>query len=478
VDGEDRRVTGLAIDSRRVTAGDLFAALPGSRADGRAFIAEAQRRGAAALLLPADPDARPSALELPCLLCARPRAAASHAAQLLAGDPTASLTLLGVTGTNGKSTCVHLLQHLLGGEGESWGLLGTLHFDAAGSPEPSTHTTPDPVSLARLLAASLAAGRVGVIMEVSSHALDQDRVAGCRFAGALYTNLSRDHLDYHGDMARYLAAKTRLLEHLAVGAPVLANADDDGLAPLRAGSGDRLLTYGHAAGADYRIEDAVLSAGGSCFVLRWAQGRAAFATALPGPFNLMNAAGSLALALARGADPARLAARLPGFAGVAGRMESLALPGGPRVIIDFAHSPDAVQKVLAACRSLLPPGGRLIALLGAGGDRDRGKRPLMAAALQAGADLAILTSDNPRSEDPERILDEMAAGLDASRAPWRRVTDRWDAIALALAESRPADLVVILGKGHETTQEIAERKLPFIDREVAASLWRERGGAA
>ncbi|MBN2171128.1 MAG: UDP-N-acetylmuramoyl-L-alanyl-D-glutamate--2,6-diaminopimelate ligase [Candidatus Krumholzibacteriota bacterium] len=466
----------LAIDSRAVAPGALFAALPGSHADGRAFIGDALARGAGSLLLPAEATPPP---DVPCLLCARPREAAGRAAQLLAGDPTRRLRLLGVTGTNGKSTCVHLLQWLLDEPGAPWGRLGTLAFAAGAAARPSTHTTPDPVALAALLAESVADGRAGVAMEVSSHALDQDRVAGCRFAGVLATNLSRDHLDYHGTLEAYFAAKARLLDLRAPGAPALLNADDPWFARLLAGGatgeGPR-LGYGRGAGADYRCEPLASGLAGSRFRLHGPGGAREFASPLPGAFNLDNAAGCLALALALGAGADDLAGRLACFPGVPGRLERVELAGGPAAVVDYAHTPDAVAKVLAALRPLCR--GSLVVVLGAGGDRDRGKRPLMGAAAQRGADRVWLTSDNPRGEDPAAILAEMEKGMDPAAGSWQKEVDRARAIGAALAACGPEDLIAVLGKGHEEYQEIDGRRRSFSDREVLRAAWRERGGSA
>jgi UDP-N-acetylmuramoyl-L-alanyl-D-glutamate--2,6-diaminopimelate ligase len=461
--GADPPVTDIAIDSRRVAAGDLFAALPGSAMDGRDFIPQAIERGAAALLLPDDtPAAR---FALPLLRCAQPRRAAGLAAQALADDPSRSLSVLGVTGTNGKSSCVHLLQALL----PNYDLLGTLRCEVGGLSQQASHTTPDPVTLAGHLAGSRDAGREGLAMEVSSHALDQDRVAGVEYAGVLYTNLSRDHLDYHGDMKQYLAAKARLLGLRRTGAPALINMDDPAFVDLISAAGT--LTYGRAEGADYRLQDERHGPAGCRFRLRTPDGVIEVSSPLHGSFNAMNVAGVLALTLELGRDPAELLPRLAAFPGLPGRMEAVELAGGPAAIVDFAHSPDAVARVLDACRPLCK--GRLVALLGAGGNRDRGKRPLMAAAAQARADLVILTSDNPRDEDPVAILDDMERGMDDSGASWHKEVDRAAAIRLALNHCGPDDFLALLGKGHETGQEIAGTILPFGDVDELRRAWAE-----
>ncbi|MCP4548908.1 MAG: UDP-N-acetylmuramoyl-L-alanyl-D-glutamate--2,6-diaminopimelate ligase [bacterium] len=472
--GEDLELAGIAIDSRQVRSGDLFAALPGvgvhGRLDGRDFIPQALERGAAALLLPTGSAAPPN---VPHLLCQEARLAAGMIAQIMADDPSRKLKLLGVTGTNGKSTCVHLLHHLLDHADESWGVLGTLRYEAGGETMESTHTTPDPVSLARLLAAAVDAGQAGMAMEVSSHALDQHRVAGCAFAGVMFTNISRDHLDYHGDMEGYFAAKRRLLTLRAEGAPVLLNQDDIRLAELHSMGGGGLYTYGRHAAADYRITAEEHSAAGSVFTLCHPGGETRFRTALPGMFNVSNAAGALALAISLGAEPLRLASRLATFAGVPGRMEMLQLEDGPVVVIDFAHTPDAVEKILAACRPLCS--GKLIALFGAGGEKDEGKRPLMGQAAQAVTDDVWLTSDNPRGEDPDAILAAIEKGMDQSAGSWHKEVDRARAIGLALESCGAGDMLVLLGKGHERTQEIEGRFQPFNDLEVAQTAWLEIG---
>jgi UDP-N-acetylmuramoyl-L-alanyl-D-glutamate--2,6-diaminopimelate ligase len=475
--GQDLIPQGIEIDSRQVEPGSIFAAIVGSTLDGRRFIPGALAAGASALLLTAtaEPGDREMIPEnIPRLLCADPRKCAGLIAQILAGEPARSLELLGVTGTNGKSTCVHLMGHLEDGPRHRWGVLGTLRFDAGGETEPSSHTTPDPINLARLLARSMAAGYHGVAMEVSSHALDQDRVAGCSFSGVLMTNVSRDHLDYHGDMDSYLAAKGRILEARRPGAPGVLNRDDARLAGLLERGGEQLVSFGRHRDADFRITDEENLPGGSGFKLSWDGGEHRFQVGLVGAFNISNVAGVLALLISLGRSPELLAASLIEFGGVPGRMETVTLPGGPRVIIDFAHTPDAVAKVLAAARPLCR--GRLLAILGAGGDRDRGKRALMGQALQQGCDIPWLSSDNPRSEDPAQILDDMEKGMDPAADRWRRDVDRGRAIGLALAECTAEDMLVILGKGHEETQEIGGQFIPFSDKGKVLSAWREMGG--
>lgn len=467
VTGTDVQLSGVALDSRLVVPGDLFAALPGSRLDGRRFIDDAIQRGAVALLVAEGED---GAAPLPCMVSASARADAARAAHGLAGDPGAALELVGVTGTNGKTTTAWLLQHILGSEPDSFGCLGTVSFRTGTGAHASTHTTPDPVSLARLLAEMRDGGRVGASLEVSSHALAQDRVAGIRFAGVAFTNLSRDHLDYHGSLDAYLAAKLLLLRYLRDGAPVVFPSDDPAFAPAIAGR-PGALAFGRDSAADVRILVEDHRPDGSRLVLATPNGQLEVSSPLLGPFNASNVAAAMAVGLALGRDPEPLVARLATFGGVPGRMQRISRPGAPLVVVDYAHTPDAVAKALDACRSTCT--GRLVAVLGAGGDRDRGKRPLMGGAAQRHADVVVLTSDNPRTEDPDRILDDVAAGLEAERGTWLREVDRETAIRVAIHEGRPGDCVAILGKGHEDYQEIDGVRRPFSDVDVARAALAE-----
>ncbi len=460
----------LQIDSREVGEGDLFAALPGLKADGLDFLDQARAAGAAAVLAPKGaeiPD------EFPALFSDSARRDAGRAAHLLAGDPTTGWPLLGVTGTNGKTTSAYLLRHLLSHGGRDWGLLGSVDYKVGGRDLAASHTTPDAARLALFLAEMRAEGLTGAVMESSSHSIHQERIAGCRYAGALFTNLSRDHLDYHGDMENYFQAKRGLLAYLSPGAPAVYNLDDEYMA--RIGKlHDPAISFGRHAEADLRLVGSDCRMDGSRMQLCWRGEDLDFHSPLLGEFNLENVTGVLALCLALGHPAAELVESLRAFPGVPGRLERVAAQGGPVVLLDFAHTPDAIQKVAEACRPLCT--GELRILFGAGGDRDRGKRPLMARAAQALADRVFLTSDNPRSEDPELILDEVEAGFDASGAPWTRMADRREAIAAALNGAGEDDMVLLLGKGHETSQEIAGVKYPFDDREEALKVLGEVAG--
>jgi len=467
LEGDDGLVVrGLAIDSRRVRPGDVFAALPGSLDDGLRFVPEAISRGAVALLLP---EGVGIDVPVPCVRSPWPRRDAARAAHRLAGDPGRVLELCAVTGTNGKTTTAWLLRHLLATRIAPWGCLGTVANRWGKTTEAAVQTTPDPVSLARMLVAMRAEGMSGCALEVSSHALDQDRIAGLRFDGAVFTNLSRDHLDYHGTMDSYRAAKLRLLEHLAVAAPTAYPADDPAFASLagRAGS----VGFGHGRGADLHVDAVALRPDRTSITFSWRGGTYRAETGLVGAFNVLNVAGALALGLGLGRPLEALTERLRTFPGVPGRMQRIASGDGRRAIVDYAHTPDAIEKVLSACRELCS--GRLIVVVGAGGDRDRGKRPLMGRAAARGSDVLVLTSDNPRSEDPERILDEVASGAPHGHGEILREPDRRIAIARAASLAEPGDLVCVLGKGHEAYQEVEDVCHPFDDAEEVTSALRE-----
>jgi UDP-N-acetylmuramoyl-L-alanyl-D-glutamate--2,6-diaminopimelate ligase len=456
--------THLTADSREVRPGSLFLAVAGSQADGHAFVPEAVRRGARAVVVE-----RHVTEDVPELVVSDSRRAAAVVARAWFGDPATRLTIIGITGTNGKTTTTALVRHLLNGRGDaaSIGTLGA--FDGAGDPVTSTAgslTTPGPVDLQATFRALLDRGVRTVAMEASSHSLDQGRLDGATFSGAVFTNLTRDHLDYHGTMEAYLAAKLRLAALLVPGGVCAVNGDDPAWVPL-----DRMpgrVTFGLAPSADVRAEDEVLLAEGSRFLITGRFGRRPVELPLPGDFNIANALGAAAVALGLGVSLGEVAERLGDAPQVPGRMERLATR--PCVVLrDYAHTPDALERALRTLRPLTP--GRLIVLFGAGGDRDRGKRPLMGAVAARHADLAIVTSDNPRTEDPDRIIDDVIAGMGAA-APVR-IADRREAIARALGLARRGDTLLLAGKGHETYQVIGTVKHPFDERDLVAALVAE-----
>ncbi|MDH4351945.1 MAG: UDP-N-acetylmuramoyl-L-alanyl-D-glutamate--2,6-diaminopimelate ligase [Gemmatimonadota bacterium] len=448
-------ITAVASDSRRVTPGALFCAIEGSAMDGHAFVADAARRGAAATLV----ARRLDDVSIPQILVRDSRVAAAAAAAAWFGYPARTLQLIGVTGTNGKSTTVALIRHVLNAAGDV-GALGTLGaMDGVGGtlPDDAGLTTPGPVELQAALAALRARGVRTVVMEASSHALHQRRVHGLAFAGAVYTNLTHDHLDYHGDYDAYLAAKMLLSEQLAgAGSVEVVNADDPAWGALPTHPPARRIEFSALGAAEVHVRNLTCGPEGSSFILVCGEGRAAVVLPLVGDFNVSNALGAAAVAWGLGIPLELIAARLAAAPQVPGRLERLVRE--PFVVLrDYAHTPDALQRVLRAVRSMTA--GRVLVLFGAGGDRDRRKRAVMGEVAAREADLAIVTSDNPRTEDPERILDDIEAGLGG--VAHVRIADRREAIARALRLVQPGDTLVLAGKGHETYQVVGTTKLPF-----------------
>jgi len=455
-------LTALATDSRSVHLGSLFIAVRGSQSDGHRFVADAAARGAAAMVLEEQ-----APVALPQVIVRDGRKAAIALARAWYGNPAASLTLIGITGTNGKTTTTALVRHLLNRSGET-GSIGTLGcFDGAGESVPSgagSLTTPGPIDLQATFAALRSRGVRRVAMETSSHSLDQGRLEGLVFQGIVFTNLTRDHLDYHGTMAAYHAAKLRLLDLAAPDSAMALNADDPAWAQIPRNR--RTVTFGAAASADLRAVDLECQASGSRFRIEGRFGIREAEVPLPGDFNVWNALAAAAAGLGMELGLDAIVQRLADAPQVPGRMERIA--GTPFTVLrDYAHTPDALRRALETLRSLTP--GRLIVLFGCGGDRDRGKRPLMAQAAAAVADFTFLTSDNPRTEDPDLILDEIQAGL-PSGSPHLRITDRRMAIAAALEEGKPGDTLLLAGKGHENYQVIGTESRPFDERVVVRDL--------
>ncbi len=443
-------IADVAYDSRRVQAGTLFCCVPGAMVDGHEHAAAAVAAGAVALLVE-----RVLPLAVPQLVVPSVRSAMGPLASACFGDPSAELAVLAVTGTNGKTTTAYLQAAILAAAGHRCGLLGTVERRIGGVAEPAVRTTQEAIDLHRDLRRMVVAGDTACAVEVSSHALEQRREGGVRFASAVFTNLTRDHLDYHGDMDAYFAAKALLFDGRC---PTATNFDDP--------SGRRLaadLGYGiDAADAEVRAEAVALGADGTRFVLRSPWGDAEVATRLVGRFNVENALAAASGAGLAGVTLEAIVSGLAGLTGVPGRLEVVTTDEPFSVVVDYAHTPDALASILTALRPLVR--GRLIVVFGCGGDRDRGKRPEMAAAACALADRVVVTSDNPRSEDPEVIISEALAGADG-RA--ESVLDRAAAIRLVIAEAQPGDVIVIAGKGHEQGQDVAGVVAPFDDRAVA-----------
>ncbi len=458
-------IGGATHDSRRVRPGDLFAALPGANHHGLIFLAEALARGAAAVLTDHEPEGVP---QVPWIVSSRPRRHAALAALALAGDPQERLTLAAVTGTNGKSTVVDLLCRCLEAGGLPSGSFGTLAYRVAGEDVPAPHTTPEMTDLAPLLARLADAGGKAAAMEVSSHALAQERVLGLAFRAAVFTNLSRDHLDYHGTMEEYFHAKCRLFEeHLAPGGHRILNVDDPWGARLAGEVHPGDITYGLEGGA-VTAEDVRYGLEGTSFRLVLPGAAFPLTTRLVGPHNLSNTLAAAGAALAMGVEPAAIRAGLEGASPIPGRLEPVPAGLPFTVLVDYAHTPAGLRAVLEALRAA--GARRLVVVFGAGGDRDRGKRAPMGAAVGELADVAVVTSDNPRSEDPSAIAEAVAEGVRSAGGEPLVELDRRRAIARALELARPGDVVLIAGKGHEREQLVAGRRIPFDDRQVVLDL--------
>ena len=460
--------TGATDDSRHVRPGDLFCAVRGTRDDGHRYLKAAAAAGAVAALVEAvDPS-----FALPQVLVRDSRRATAHAAQVVFGDPGEGLTLIGVTGTNGKTTTVQLTRHLCSAR-EPAGSIGTL---GVGTPDggfaATGLTTPGPVEFTAAVASLREAGARTIAAEVSSHALRQSRVDGFVFDAAVFTNLTQDHLDYHADTEDYVRSKLRLATLVRDEGALVVNADDPAWAPLREAP-RRVETFGLRAKARWRAEDVQLLPNGSRFRLHAPADEVPVELPLVGEFNVANALAAAAAAGALGLDVRTIADRLAHAPSVPGRLERLA-ETPVLVLRDYAHTPDAIARALAAVRPLTA--GRLILVFGAGGDRDRAKRPAMGLAAAQGADHCIVTSDNPRTEDPESIVREIVAGIPAGTS-CEAVVDRRAAIARSLEQARPGDLVLLAGKGHETTQVVGTRVLPFDEREIVRELLEGRGKA-
>ena len=479
-------VRDLAYDSRRVAEGTLFFCFPGEKTDGHDFAPAAVEAGASALVVE-----RPLELDVPQARVEDARAAMAPVAAAFNGDPTSELTVAGITGTNGKTTTAFLVRHLLESAGRQCGLLGTVRQVVGGEVEEVERTTPEAIDLQRTFARMLEAGDYACAMEVSSHALVLHRADAIDFAVKVFTNLSQDHLDFHADMEDYFAAK-RLLFSAEGGAPLIeleggisvVNLDDpygQRLAgELSTGDGGDCITFSAAGGAaDLSARGVTFDPSGSRFLCMSPDGQIEVQTPLPGDFNVSNALAALGVAHALGLDLREAAEALASAEQVPGRFESIDEGQLFGVIVDYAHTPDSLENVLGAARRLT--GGRLISVFGCGGDRDREKRPLMGRAGAELSDLAVVTSDNPRSEDPGAIIEQIREGIPESPPAEVLVdADRRAAIASALGRAEQGDLVVIAGKGHEQGQEFEDgRKIPFDDREVARDELRKlRTGSA
>jgi UDP-N-acetylmuramoyl-L-alanyl-D-glutamate--2,6-diaminopimelate ligase len=465
------RVTGVGSDSRTLAPGEVFLAYPGERSDGRRHIADAIARGAAGVAWERAGFAWSAQPAVPNVPVDGLRSLAGPLAHEVYGRPSEKLWIIGVTGTNGKTSCTQWIARACGECGARTAVIGTLGTGFPGALDPGINTTPDPVLLHRSLARLLASGAQGAAIEVTSIGLDQGRLNGIVFGAALFTNLSRDHLDYHGDMESYARAKRRLFETPGLRHAVLNLDDVQGVQIARLLGGGAVTRTGYScfegvaerAGLDRFIEAhaIALSPHGIVFDLVSSWGKARVQSALLGRFNVSNLLGTAGAMLASGVPFDCTVRALARIEPVAGRMQRLGGGDAPLVVVDYAHSPDALEKTLATLKDLAHAGGgRLVVVFGCGGERDRGKRPLMGAVAARHADAVFVTSDNPRGEDPAAIIADIVAGIPGEHEV---VADRSDAIARAIGGAGAGDIVLLAGKGHETYQEIAGKRLPFSD---------------
>lgn len=465
-------VTGVEIDSRRVTAGDVFLATKGIGSHGLQHVEQALARGASAVVWePAPGIAEPEDLPVPQVAVAQLSKKVGEIAARFHGAPAKKLFTVGVTGTDGKTSTAYLVAQALDQVGAVSGYLGTIGYGRVGALKDASHTTPDAIRLQELFADFVATGCKACAMEVSSHALDQARVSGIGFDVAILTNITRDHLDYHGTVEAYAAAKQKLFTDYTRGVAVLNRDDATGAA--WAAALDRVMVYGiegaAPAGGQYLLAREVqLSSTGLAFTLDSSWGRAQVSSRLLGRFNVYNLLATLAALLSKGVPLAEAVPVLAALRTVPGRIEGFkGEKAAALVVVDYAHTPEALAQILKAVRAHCA--GKLICVFGCGGDRDRGKRPLMGRAAEQGADVLIVTDDNPRSETPGAITQEITAGLaDASKA--RVIHDRAEAIRTAVREAGGSDVVVVAGKGHETTQTIGTEVRAFSDRRFVAEL--------
>lgn len=465
------RVERVAVKSSDSAPGAVFVCVSGVSADGHDFAQDAADHGASALIVE-----HVLPVSVPQIVVPDGRLAIALVAGALEDHPGSVVRTVGVTGTNGKTTSAYLLQAALGSGATSAGLISTVEVVVGGRSEPATHTTPDPVMLQRLLARMRDAGDRVCAMEVSSHALVQRRVAGIPFAAALFTNLSQDHLDYHPDMESYFQAKRSLFDRPAgdgPNPPGAANVDDPYGARLVEDLG--ALAYGLHARAEVRPVEYQQTATGTWARIATPRGVLELTSHLRGDFNLLNILGVVAIGELLSAPHEEVANGIAGLEGVPGRLEPIIAGQAFQVLVDYAHTPDALANVLRTVRRLAGQ-HRVIVVFGCGGDRDRGKRPLMGYIAAHLADVAIVTSDNPRSEDPDTIIDEIVVDAGDARGHLRIEPDRRAAIAKAIAMAESGDVVLIAGKGHERGQEVAGRILPFDDRDVARDILREHAG--
>jgi len=467
------RITGLTDDSRNVMPGNLFAAVPGTKVDGMGFVRDALNHGASALLVERP---LPEFKLVPQIVSPDVRRTLGVLASIMYGEPSRNMTVVGITGTNGKTTSAFLLREVFERCGIPCGLMGTVHNIVGGQVREAAQTTPGPLQIQQMLAEMRALGQQACVMEVSSHALDQQRCAGVDFSGAIFTNLTRDHLDYHKDFESYFTAKSKLFTQLRPDAVGVFNLDDEYGTRMHALCAARRLGFSIGGQADFAVEQERMSVEGMKFGLRWRDRGSLFISPMTGRYNVQNITGVVAVALALGLPLQNVRAAISNFKGAPGRLDRVVHDGGPTVFVDYAHSPDAMENVLATLRKVCA-GRKLTVIFGCGGDRDRTKRPKMGAIAAQMADRPIITSDNPRSEEPGAIIAEILDGVPPQQRPVETYVDRREAIQRAIAEAAPDEVIAILGKGHEDYQIFSDRTVHFDDKEEARDALHRHWGA-
>ncbi len=460
----ETEIAGISYDSRKTQPGDLFVAICGFTSDGHRFIPAATEKGAAVVLCERSPEQ-----DIPYVMVEDARLGLALCSVVFYGEPAKEMRMIGITGTSGKTTVSTILKHVLEDNGKKVGLVGTNGIWIGQEEHPSSFTTPESLELQQLFRQMADAGCDTVVMEVSSHALELKRVTGIQFDTAVYTNLSQDHLDFHGTMEAYAAAKEKLFHSCRF---ACINSDDAFGAQMAAAAQEEVLLYGTGENAALRAENIRLLPDRVLFRAVWKENSTEVVFPIPGSFSVSNALAVMAAAGREGISPEYCAAALRTAKGVKGRLESVPTDGDYHIMIDYSHKPDALEKVLKSLRPATR--GRLICVFGCGGDRDRLKRPIMARIAAENADYVILTSDNPRTEDPEAILDEIEPGMAGQQTPYSRICRREDAIAAAIGMAQAGDVILLAGKGHEDYQVVGHEKHHMDEREIVAETLAKR----
>jgi UDP-N-acetylmuramoyl-L-alanyl-D-glutamate--2,6-diaminopimelate ligase len=468
---DDVPVKGIAYDSRKVDSGFVFVCISGLREDGHRFVGDALRRGAHAVVCETLVESDP---KVPLIVVRDSREALSHISSAFYQSPSAKMRVTGITGTNGKTSTCYLCEAIIKEVGESCGIIGTINYRWGDRVLPAERTTPESLDTQRILREMYEGGCRHVFMEVSSHALDQHRVDDVRFRTAIFTNLSLDHLDYHGTLEKYLKVKVKLFKSLGEEDASIVNADDPRSSEVVRCSAARLLTYGIEKKADVMAHGVSLSPEGIGFVAQSPCGEIDIKMKLLGRGNVYNALAAISFGISQGIEPGEIKAALGKAKTIKGRFEVVEWGGDFTVVVDYAHTPQALEILLESARSITA--GRVITVFGCGGDRDRSKRSLMGKASARASDISFITTDNPRSEDPVQIASEIESGFrETGAGNYSIVIDRKNAIREAIAAARCGDIVIIAGKGHETYQVLRDTVVPFDDYEVAREMLESLG---